>query len=347
VSAAREKVVGRIADHLTGSDPGHPLRVAVDGVTAAGKTTFAHELAAAIERRGRPVVRLSMDGFHHRRAHRYRQGRDSAAGYYEDAYDNAGFVTGVLAPLGPDGDLGYVTRIHDLETDEAVREQPRAAAADAVLVVDGTFLQRPELAPGWDHVVYLDTSYELAQERGSRRDAAMFGGPEAAAAAFERRYHAACRRYGADVDPAAVADVVVGNDDLERPVLRRIGGPPGATAALFSYGTLQQDGVQQISFGRLLSGEPDTLPGYWSDWVTITDPEVIAASGSDRHPLVRPLTDGAALPEDAAAGVPGTVLTLTSAELAAADDYEVDGYRRVAVTLGSGRRAWVYLAAGA
>jgi hypothetical protein len=45
--------------------------------------------------------------------------------------------------------------------------------------------------------------------------------------------------------------------------------------------------------------------------------------------------------------VAGTVLELTAEELAAADRYEVDDYRRVPVRLGSGLQAWVYLSAGA
>jgi hypothetical protein len=45
--------------------------------------------------------------------------------------------------------------------------------------------------------------------------------------------------------------------------------------------------------------------------------------------------------------VPGTVFTITPAELAAADDYEVDDYRRVLARLGSGIGSWVYLAAAA
>jgi hypothetical protein len=38
------------------------------------------------------------------------------------------------------------------------------------------------------------------------------------------------------------------------------------------------------------------------------------------------------------------VLTLTTAELAAADLYEVDDYRRTQVRLASGTDSWVYLA---
>jgi hypothetical protein len=107
---------------------------------------------------------------------------------------------------------------------------------------------------------------------------------------------------------------------------------------LFSYGTLQQEKVQIETFGRLLEGRPDALPGYRREWVRITDPEVIAASGSDQHPIV--LASGNAADE-----VAGTVFEVTDDELAAADDYEVDDYKRVAVRLRSGLDAWVYVKA--
>ncbi|MFE2722094.1 gamma-glutamylcyclotransferase family protein [Kitasatospora sp. NPDC059327] len=107
---------------------------------------------------------------------------------------------------------------------------------------------------------------------------------------------------------------------------------------LFSYGTLQLPEVQLARFGRLLEGRSDALPGFRLTCVTITDPEVIAASGSDRHPLV------VASPQGADA-VPGSVFAITDAELAAADDYEVDDYARTEVVLRSGARAWAYLAA--
>jgi uridine kinase len=336
-SADRDRVLGRVADHLVARQPGHPLRVAVDGVTAAGKTTLARELAAAVTARGRCGVHLSMDGFHHPRAHRHRQGRDSADGYYADAYDFAAFARVVLDPLGPGGDRRYRDRIIDLKSDTPVDEPPVAVAEDAILVVDGSFLQR-DPAGRWDEIVFVDTAFEVALDRGSRRDADAFGGAELAARAFEQRYHAAGRRYLAEVDPRASATVVVGNDDVVRPALHRIGGPAGAAVRLFSYGTLQLPAVQVEHFGRELTGARDTLPGHRHDWVTITDPAVIAASGTDRHPIVRP-ADG---PADS---VDGTLLTLTTEELAAADLYEVDDYHRTLVRLGSGTHSWVYLAA--
>lgn len=108
------------------------------------------------------------------------------------------------------------------------------------------------------------------------------------------------------------------------------------TELLFSYGTLRQPDVQQATFGRELDGRPDAIVGYDLDYVTITDPHVIATSGSDRHPILKPT-------DRAGAAVEGMVFTISEADLAAADEYEVDDYRRIAVPLRSGDEAWVYV----
>jgi hypothetical protein len=107
-------------------------------------------------------------------------------------------------------------------------------------------------------------------------------------------------------------------------------------ARVFSYGTLRQPEVQLALYGREVPTVADSLPGYRLDWLTITDAAVIAASGSDRHPILR---RGASTDE-----VPGAALELSEAELAATDAYEVDDYVRVAVVLSSGREAFVYVA---
>ena len=105
---------------------------------------------------------------------------------------------------------------------------------------------------------------------------------------------------------------------------------------LFSYGTLQQENVQRETFGRLLKGHPDVLVGFKQELVEVTDPDVLAKSGERFHPIV-------AQSENEADRVPGMVFEITSAELAAADAYEVADYERIAVTLASGQGAWVYV----
>jgi gamma-glutamylcyclotransferase (GGCT)/AIG2-like uncharacterized protein YtfP len=107
---------------------------------------------------------------------------------------------------------------------------------------------------------------------------------------------------------------------------------------LFSYGTLRLPEVQTASFGRVLEGAEDALPGWRADLVAITDPAVLATSGARLHPIVVRSAD----PADAVAG---TVFRISEEELWAADAYEVSDYARTTVRLASGVEAWVYVQA--
>ncbi|MDT0453282.1 GDSL-type esterase/lipase family protein [Streptomyces hesseae] len=103
---------------------------------------------------------------------------------------------------------------------------------------------------------------------------------------------------------------------------------------LFSFGTLLDERVQKELFGRSVPTSPASLAGYTTRPIQITDESVIATSGLDVH-----LT----LERRIGAEVEGAVLHLTDADLAAADEYEVDDYARRRVRLSSGETAWAYL----
>ncbi|WP_426071149.1 gamma-glutamylcyclotransferase family protein [Janthinobacterium sp. DSP2-3-3] len=105
---------------------------------------------------------------------------------------------------------------------------------------------------------------------------------------------------------------------------------------LFSYGTLQQADVQLATFGRLLDGRPDQLPGYRLALLAIDDAQVVTTSGKTHHPI-------ASRSGEPTACVPGAVLAISLAELRQADGYEVAAYRRERVTLKSGMQAWAYV----
>ena len=106
---------------------------------------------------------------------------------------------------------------------------------------------------------------------------------------------------------------------------------------LFSYGTLQQEEVQLSTFGRLLQGERDELPGFELSLVRIENPQVVAPSGQTHYANVT--VNGR---NDCR--VRGTVFEISDAELAAADRYEAPAaYQRIAATLASGKQAWVYV----
>ncbi|HKV84636.1 MAG TPA: hypothetical protein VJN88_08770 [Ktedonobacterales bacterium] len=218
----RNEMIERLVELITACPVAHPLRVAIDGVDASGKTTLADELAAPLVARGRPVIRASIDGFHRPRAERYQRGPDSPEGYYHDAFAYPALREHLLRPLGPGGSRRYRRAVFDVRADRALPVNEEGAPEDAILLLDGVFLLRPELDDLWDYRVFVDVPFEVTLARATRRDLALFGSTEAVVARYERRYIPGQRLYLREARPLERADVVVENADPEdaRLVLR-------------------------------------------------------------------------------------------------------------------------------
>jgi uridine kinase len=211
--AARRAVLAGLADEIVGGGVLGRRLVGVDGMSGAGKTTFADDLALALRARGAVVFRASLDDFHRPRAERYRLGRTSPEGYYRDAFDLRTARRVLLDPFRLGGSAGFQLAAFDLERDAPRESAWTTGPADAVLVVDGVFLQRPELRDEWTLTVWLDVPAELGVRRSGERD----GTDIDPASAFNRRYLGAQELYRAEVDPAA-ATVVLDVRDLDAPV---------------------------------------------------------------------------------------------------------------------------------
>ncbi|HEX8303454.1 MAG TPA: hypothetical protein VF612_01130 [Jatrophihabitans sp.] len=194
------------------------VRVGIDGVDGAGKTCFADELADALRAADRPVVRVGVDDFHQVRAIRYRRGRGSPSGFWLDSFDYPRLWAEVLDPLGPGGSRRYRPAGHDLATDQVLRPPLLTAPAGAVLVLDGIFLHRPELAGAWDLSIFLDVGFAETARRMAGRDGSD-PDPEHPSTA---RYVKAQRRYLAECRPGQRADIVIDNAVLDAPVLVRV-----------------------------------------------------------------------------------------------------------------------------
>ena len=59
------------------------------------------------------------------------------------------------------------------------------------------------------------------------------------------------------------------------------------TERLFSYGTLQLESVQMSTFGRLLTGSSDALPGFVQEMLAIEDPTVASSLGQTHYAMAR------------------------------------------------------------
>ena len=147
--------------------------VAVDGIDGADTVRFANDLANALRALGSQVARASMDGFLRAGPDRSTRGGDSVEVHYRDSFDYDEFRR-VLA--------------HPFRSGEP-SEQEQMVPADAILLVDGVFLNRPELAGLWNYSIWLDPAPGLAAN-----------GP-----------------YEAEAHPRAAAVAIIDNTDPEHP----------------------------------------------------------------------------------------------------------------------------------
>ena len=198
----------------------HPVRVAVDGCSTAGKTTLADELAQVLSTRSdRAVIRVGIDHFKRAVALRTAYPQDSPDSYYLDSWDNAAIRDRLLVPLGPGGSRRYRTAVMDLPARTPLDGPDLVAPDDAVLLADGAFLQRPELDPYWDLRIYVEVSFAEVLRRGIARDQRWMGSAAEAERRYRTKYIPGEQRYMDEVRPRERAQAVVGNEDVTAPSL--------------------------------------------------------------------------------------------------------------------------------
>jgi uridine kinase len=176
---------------VTRKREGRPLKTGIDGRCAAGKTMLADELGQVLRSRGFEVLRPSVDGFHHPRERRYRQGEYSARGYYEDAYDYDAVIRALIGPM----------------------------PESTILLFEGIFVFRGRINAYWDYRVLVDIDAETSLARSVIRDTGVIGPAEVVRRKLEVRYEPAWQMYVAEENPEAKADVVIDNRDIAFPMI--------------------------------------------------------------------------------------------------------------------------------
>jgi uridine kinase len=169
----KKDVLAALSDEILHNYGRGRVVVAVDGTNLEEAARFADDLAAAMRLSGHTVFRASTEGFHRPRAERFARGRDSPEASYRDSYDYLTFQRSLIQPFRMGGSTGFVP-------------------AAAVLIVDGSFLNRPELRGLWNYSVWLD-------------------------AADDSRSGGAHELYARESSPRTTATAIVANSDPDHP----------------------------------------------------------------------------------------------------------------------------------
>jgi uridine kinase len=191
----KKDVIAGLADEIMHNYGRGRVIVAVDGRRGAGSHRFADDLAAELERRPHAVFRASMADFHRPRALRHARGSDSAEGYYLDSFDYATLRRVLIEPFRIGRIGSFVPAAFDLGRDLAIEPKWMSGPDDAILVIDGVFLNRPELRGLWNYSVWVSSDSASATGR-------QLGGEAL---------------YLAEAKPAETANAIVDNSDADHP----------------------------------------------------------------------------------------------------------------------------------
>ena len=88
---------------------------------------------------------------------------------------------------------------------------------DAILIVDGAFLLRPELRPFWDLVIWLHISFEDMVARAAERDTAWVGDADEVRRRYAEHWIPLHQLYERLSGGANGADLVIDNSKPEQP----------------------------------------------------------------------------------------------------------------------------------
>jgi uridine kinase len=187
--------------------------VAVDGIEGSGTREFADGLAETFREAGYDTFRASINDFHNPRERRRRLGEDSPQGFYEDSYDYRTFRRVLIDPFRMAGSAGFQTAAFDVRRDDNRQSRWLTSGKDAVLIVDGVFLNRDELRGIWNYSLYLEVPWASAYARL----AAEFGVEADADAASNSRYRRGQELYLLDAFPRGRANAIVDNTNAEKP----------------------------------------------------------------------------------------------------------------------------------
>jgi uridine kinase len=184
---AKRDVLSALAEEIL-HNYGHGRAIAaVDGLDDAVTAAFADDLAGALHLKGHTVFRASLRDFHRPRKERSSSDIGKPEEFYNDSFDFSVLQRVLVDPFRMGGSTGFVTAAFDYDRDIKINQKWVTGPADAVLIIDGVFLNRPELRGLWNYSLWLtiapDTTpgadFYLAQNEPSSLASAIINNEDA------------------------------------------------------------------------------------------------------------------------------------------------------------------------
>lgn len=178
------------------------LLIGIDGLGGSGKTTYALNLQHQLKN----AIVIHLDDFIHTREVRYNEQFEEWHCYYYVQWRYDYLIEKLLEPLKNGLAVHDTIELYDKPVD-SYRMQTFDIPVGTTVIVEGIFLQRPELRAYFDKVIYLETNRDTRMKRALDRDGYIGNGADITRH-YEQRYFPAEDMYVEQCDPAGLADAV-------------------------------------------------------------------------------------------------------------------------------------------
>lgn len=211
-------MIGRLSSLIFNSRPvTGPMIVGVTGRDTSGKSTLTTLLAEELRRSGLSVEIIRLDDFHRPRADRYRPDLPEPVQYFEHSFDYERLRDEVLRPIREEGRLDASLLCLDLLEDTWTIERHYAVNDDTVVLLEGVFLFRSDLAHFLDLIIYLQVDESTVMERAIKRDVPIHG--DEIMKKYQFKYLPAQRTYLEEYPADRNADVIIDSNNWENPIV--------------------------------------------------------------------------------------------------------------------------------
>ena len=181
-----------------------PFVIGINGIDGAGKTTFAEAFVTYLKNKNLPTQLIQLDDFHNPKAIRY-DGNDQPDNYYHKSFNINLVIEKLLTPIQDKHVVSLKLKTLDWRTDKYDTERKYNIKPNTIVIFEGVFLFRKELAPYIDLKVFLDIPFKESKQRAIVRD------PDADLKKYDVKYLPAQAKYLKEYPPAKVADIVIDN----------------------------------------------------------------------------------------------------------------------------------------
>ncbi len=186
--------------------------IGINGIDGSGKTTFSEALEKYLKSKDLPTQLIHLDDFHNPQAIRY-AGANQSDNYYNRSFNINQVIDKLLAPIQKKQPVSLKLKTLNWQTDKYDNVRQYNIKPNTIVLFEGVFLFREELAPYIDLKVFLDIPFEESKKRAVVRD------PEANVKKYNTKYLPAQQKYLKQYPPSKVADIVIDNTTLEYPKL--------------------------------------------------------------------------------------------------------------------------------